>query len=258
MVQETDGSAIETLKSMMNTLESQGYEDVPDGINSEMLDNSLEWLQSLIDDLDPADRAQFREFMGNSSLEPLNPNDTAETINAIADGALDPASPDYNRTANQVNGFLETVNNNIGEGTDAKRALGDLPENSLVRKVTDPLFDAANAQQTKIEGMLGKLDGYNDRVKAGREAVTSGDRGQMEAYLKQYTGASDADLAGKDDAQIKEMVNNDIENVGYLAESEQIRLQQAMALLQILYSTAAGVVDSIKQATNRAANAVGS
>lgn len=254
---DTDDSALELLKHMMQMLEDSGVE-LPAGISSDMLDNQQGFLQELIDDLDPASIAQFQAAMAGVDIENLDPAQTAELISAIGNGALEPGSPDYIQTERQVQEVLDTYRNNFGANTQARNAAESLPDNSITRQLVDPLFAAADAQESKVEGMLAILDGYNARVKQGQTAMHSGDTQQMKDYLVEHNPeVTYESLAGKSEADLKEMIRDDIENVGQLSETHQIRLQQAMAHLQIIYSTAAGVVDAIAQATKGAASRIG-
>lgn len=254
--QDTDNSPLEILRAMLKTLEEKGVA-LPAGLSSDMLDDPQAFYQRLVDDLDPVSRDNFVAIMGDVEMDELDPANTVALMDAIVGGALEPGSPDYNRVMNQVDEFMATVNNNIGEGSDARRAAGELPENSLVKQVVGPLFDAADAQASKVEGLLSTLEGYNDRIKEGQDAIASGDADQMRDYLLKHTDKDASELADKTPEQLKELIENDMDHVGGLSETKQIELQQAMALLQVIYSTAAAIVDAVKQATNRAANAVG-
>jgi hypothetical protein len=257
--QDSDNSSLEILRSMFKMLEESGV-DLPEALGSDinnLLDDPQAFYQRLVGDLDPVSLGNFNAIMGNVELDQLDPAATAETLTAIANGALEPGSPDYNRVMNQVEEFMGTFKANVGEGSDASRAAGELPENSLTKQVVGPLFDAADAQAAKVDSLLSTLKGYNERVKEGQDAIASGDAGRMRDYLLKYTDQDASELANKAPGQLKELIENDMDHVGGLGEIKQIELQQAMAMLQVIYSTAAGVVDAVKQATNRAANAIG-
>lgn len=254
-----DSSALEILMSMMRTLESNG-EELPEGLDSNFLGNAQDFFQKMVDDLDPVSRDQFVAAMSGVELPDLDPANTAEIMNAIADGALEPKpnSTEYIQARREVDEFMTTFRNGVGEGSDARNSLSALPESSITREFVDPLFNAADAQEAKVEEMLSILDGYNDRVKAGQNAMNSDDPAQMKAYLlANNSELTEEQLADKTPEQLKEMIRDDIEHVGQLSETHQIRLQAAMGQLQVIYSTLAGVVDAIATATKGAAGRIG-
>lgn len=251
-----DTAALEQLRDMVAELEEKGY-SLPSNL-SEFLEDPQGFLQQLVEDLEDVDLAQFAAVWNGASMPTLSPNETAELIADIEGGALEPkpGSSTYIQARNEVDEFMGTVK----EGREASgNALEALPINSLTRQFVDPLNDAIDAQELKVEELLKELDGYNVRVKEGLDAKNSGDPEKMKQYLLKYDSELTAEeLADKTVEELTEMVQDDIEHVGQLSETAQIHLQAGMAELQVLYSTLSAIVAALADATKGAASRIGS
>ena len=224
------------LKTLFSLLQDQqgdaGYRDE----NKQLQNSFSEFMNSYF----PADGQALGEYLTTD----LNPSERRELGNSLDNIPSTDTEALFEQLNSNNRSEQRSALENLNADTDGAAAgFSHLPPTSIVRQFTDGLFGANKRAQDKVESKMSILDQAN-------KLSQSNDKEAIKAFLREHG----YNLPNLDDMTLEQLQ----ESLDGFSETMQIKLQQDMAILQITFQTISSIVDNLKQATGKAAGAIGS